>query len=119
MRLQEQSVQYQVVNGRVYHAGFQFNIGNLAFASNGSVGFDDTLDIVVSMAFPDNLVNRGPILGALKNETLDFRITGTINKPVIDRSSLKNIGKRIGINAAGGLLEQFLDRRKKKRERNR
>lgn len=119
MTLRDQSVEYQVVDGRVYHSGFQFEIGNFAFASNGSVGFDDTLDIVVSMAFPDELVNRGPILSVLKDETLDFRITGTINKPVVDGRVLKDFGKRIGINAAGGLLERILERRQEKGKRKR
>lgn len=119
LKMDEQSVDYQVVEGRVYHAGFRFNVGTLNFSSSGSVGLDETLDVVVSMEFPEKLVNRGPVLQSLKDETLDFHLTGTLEEPIIDSQSFKDFGKRVGLKAAAGLLEQILNRRRERRERDR
>ncbi len=111
LEMENQTVDYQVVDGRVYHAGFNFKVGDFDFSSNGSVGFDETLDLVISMAFPDELANRGPILQSLQDEALVFKVTGTMDKPVIKGDQLKDVGKRIGIKAAEGLLERILERR--------
>lgn len=119
MKMEEHAVEYQIVDGRVYHAGFTFQVGDFNFSSNGSVGLDESLDIVLSMAFPDELAERGPILNALKDETLDFHITGTIGQPKVEAAQLKDVGKRIGIKAAEGLLQKILERRQNRTPRQR
>lgn len=119
LKMPNQIVEYRVVEGRVYHAGFNFKVGDFTFTSNGSVGLDETLDLVVSMQFPEALANRGPLLQALQNETLDFKITGTMDHPKIQGDQLKDVGKRIGIKAAEGLLERILEKRQSRKPRGR
>lgn len=117
LTMNEHDVAYHLHDGRVHHSGLTFQIGKLSFESRGSVGLDDSLDIVISMAFPDGLVNRGPILQSLKNETLDFRVTGSLDEPRIDPEPFKQFGTRVGVKAAAGLLEKILQNRAEKRRK--
>lgn len=114
MRLNEQTIDYQLVDGRVYHDGFHFNVADFVFSSNGSVGLDETLDVLVTMNFPDDIQNKGPILQSITSQPLQFHITGTLDKPKIKGEELKEMGKRIGIQAAEGLLQKILENRARK-----
>ncbi len=122
MEMENQSIEYQVVEGRVYHKGFRFNVGDFTFESVGSVGFDETLDIYVTMEFPRDIAERGPILQSITSQPLEFHITGTTKDPKIKGEELKEMGKRIGIQAAEGLLQKILEnreRREPRRKKNR
>lgn len=122
MEMSNQTIEYRVVDGRVHHAGFQFNVGDFTFDSRGSVGFDETLDIVITMAFPRDIAERGPILQSITSQPLEFHLTGTMKDPKIKGEELKEMGKRIGIQAAEGLLQKILENRERrgpKRKRNR
>ena len=112
MTINDQDIPWQIVEGRVYHADFNFHIGPVSLVSNGSVGFDQTLDLMVSMAFPENWTNRGPVLQMLRDESLDFHIVGTLEEPKLNAQALGDFGKRMGIRAAEGLLQRLLERRR-------
>lgn len=115
MSVNDQSIPYVVQDGRVYHDDFNFNIGNLKLTTTGSVGFDRTIDLLVSMPFPENWTNRGPILQALQGESLDFHIVGTLDQPKLNARPLKETGQRIGIKAAEELLNRLIERRRQRR----
>ena len=115
LSVDDQSIPYQVHDGRVYHADFNFMVGNLKLTSQGSVGFDKSLDVLVSMPFPEKWTNRGPILNALQGESLDFHLVGTLDQPKLNARPLRESGERIGIKAAEGLLNRLLERRKQRR----
>lgn len=122
MEMNNQTIEYQVVDGRVYHKGFRFNVGEFTFDSYGSVGFDETLDLYVTMEFPRDIAERGPILQSITSQPLEFHVTGTMKDPTVKGEELKEMGKRIGIQAAEGLLQKILENRQQrgpKRKRNR
>lgn len=114
MKLPPQEISYRISEGRVQHSQFVFLVGNIPLASRGSVGFDETLDLVISMGFPQDLGEGRPLLQLLQGEQLNFRVTGTTDKPVIDAEPLKEFGKRMGAKAAAGLIERLIERRQQR-----
>lgn len=109
-----QNVPFRVTEGRVFHENFAFMAGDMRVSTRGSVGLaDDSLDLMLSMKIPDKwLADAGPLLGALQGETIDLAVVGTVDDPRIDAAPLAELGKRAGLKAAGGLLQQLLERRR-------
>ena len=62
LTVQDQQVNFSVADGRVYHQGMEFQIGDLTCHSDGSVGLDETVAITLRMAIPDKWVEGQPLL---------------------------------------------------------
>ncbi|MBX3441971.1 MAG: hypothetical protein KF774_06170 [Planctomyces sp.] len=118
LELPEQSVRFDVREGRVHHEALRFQAGDVAILSSGSVGFDDTLDLRVSIPLPSSWLDRGPLLGSLRGESVEIQVTGTLDAPRVSTRSLTELGQRIGGKAAGGLLQKLLDRGREKAAEN-
>jgi hypothetical protein len=77
-------VKFNVKDGRMYHEGLRFGFPDispdLVAVSSGSVGLDKSLDLVLEV--PAFLVDK-PNLEIKKAPPVRFRITGTIDKPVV------------------------------------
>jgi hypothetical protein len=110
--IHDEAVGFRLHQGRVEHDEFGAFIGDVRVATSGSVGLDQTLQLLVTMPIPDKWTqNAGPILQALRGEQIQFAVTGTLNEPEVDASPLREFGKRVGIKAGAGLLEKILERR--------
>jgi hypothetical protein len=77
-------VRFQVRDGRMYHEGLRFGFPDfspdLLITSRGWVGFDKSLDFV--LVVPAILVDKED-LEIKKAPPVHFRVTGTIDKPVV------------------------------------
>jgi hypothetical protein len=78
-------VRFRVRDGRVYHEGLRFGFPDfspdLVITSRGSVGFDKSLDFV--LAVPSILVDKKDLEIKQGAAPVHFRVTGTIDKPVV------------------------------------
>jgi hypothetical protein len=79
-------VKFNVKDRRMYHEGLQFGFPDISpdliAKSSGSVGLDKSLDIVLEV--PGFLVDKKDI-DIKKAPPVRFRITGTIDKPVVNQ----------------------------------
>ena len=83
-------IQFMMRDGRVHHEGFQFQTGNIQFQTSGSIGLDESLDLLIqvklSTAKEDEvdddieLWRRMPFHG----QALNLPITGTLHEPRVD-----------------------------------
>jgi hypothetical protein len=77
-------VRFQVRNGRVHHEGLELGFPDISpkllVRSSGSVGLDKSLDIVLEL--PRVLLNP-ELRPGVAEDKVRFRITGTVNKPVV------------------------------------
>jgi hypothetical protein len=77
-------LRFHVRDGRMYHEGLRFGFPDfspdLLITSRGSVGFDKSLDFV--LAVPSILVDKKD-LEIKKAAPVHFRVTGTIDKPIV------------------------------------
>ena len=104
----EQTLPFRVMEGRVFHKDFHLDIGDVRIGTSGSVGLDQTLDMVMTIPLNEKWLQKGPILQSLQGEVITVNIRGTLDEPRIDARPLADFGKRIGIKAAGGLIEKLL-----------
>ncbi|MEZ5941416.1 MAG: hypothetical protein R3C18_08505 [Planctomycetaceae bacterium] len=113
----EQRVPFRVLEGRVYHKDFVLEIGAVRILTEGSVGLDETLDLKLSIPLNDEWLDKGPVLRSLQGEVITFNVRGTLSDPKFDLRPLGEFGRRIGIKAAGGLLERILQNPPRPRRR--
>lgn len=89
LRLADSSqVEFSMADGRVHHQGLQFGVRELNVRTNGSVGLDQSLDLVAELAVPPALL-RGTAVGEmLAGQTIRLPIGGTLRRPKIDPKAL-------------------------------
>lgn len=103
-------IEFQLVDGRVYHRGLQFTVGDAVVQSSGSVGVDETLDIVLSVPILQEWVDKNPVLlGRLRGQALRIPIQGTFNKPKVNRDAFRELSGQVLQGAAAGAIEGGLN----------
>ncbi|ADB16807.1 hypothetical protein Psta_2133 [Pirellula staleyi DSM 6068] len=108
--LPEQRVQVEVVDGRVYHRGLTMTVKEVALITQGSVGLDQSLEMLSEIPIPDKWVDGKPLLVGLKGQRISIPIRGQINKPQLDGTAIGNLAKQFANRAVQGLLEQGLNK---------
>jgi translocation and assembly module TamB len=113
----DQAMNVQVLNRRVNQNGLVVPIGGDGFkvAIDGSVGFDETLDLKATVALTARALGLDPKLEkAVAGSKIAFPVRGTLNRPAIDRKALnvalKNAVKGIGEKELKAEAGRFLDR---------
>ncbi len=110
LTMKEQNVEYRVANHRVYHQGLVMQAGNFTIRSSGSVGFDETLDIMIEMPIPNQLVGQDQFSAQLKGQTLQLPLRGTLSKPVVDKGSITQLTGTVLKGAAKDALGEQLNK---------
>jgi hypothetical protein len=91
--VRDRVVDFRLIDGRVYHQGLEFQIGDVVVRSSGSVGLDETLNLSFDVTHPD-----------LNGKSIQIPIGGTLAKWEPDtRALLQNVANRAidtGINRA-------------------
>lgn len=81
-------VDFEVVDGRVRHEGLALLLPNgdssIEFTSSGSVGLDETLDLLVNVKLPNQMLGGGQLIQALTKAPIVFAISGTLDQPKIE-----------------------------------
>ena len=101
LTVQDQQVKFHVVDGRVYHQGMQFQIGDVTMQSEGSVGFDETLQLVLQIPIQDRWIEGQQLLVGLKGQSLAVPVTGTLNRPQMDQRAIAGLSQQLLQKAAG------------------
>lgn len=110
LNVAEQKVKFDVKDGRVYHHGFSVTVGDVEIRTSGSVGFDQSLDLVAELPIRDNWVEGKPYLASLKGTTIRIPLQGTFANRRVDDRALRDLNRKLIGNAAGRLLEDGLNR---------
>jgi hypothetical protein len=105
-------VEFWVKNGRVYHRGVGVMIGEVPVRTTGSVGFDDSIELVAQVPLA-LMPSRVKLTNAVRSQTLRIPVRGTLAAPVLD---LKELQRLLRDTAAGALRDELLDRLLKPRE---
>ncbi len=104
----QQVIEFRMAAGRVFHSTLEFHIGTVVVRTAGSVGLDESLDVLIEVVLPDEWF-RGPILSdALEGQILRIPLRGTLDAPRYDRTEVREFGKRLATTATGGLLRNLL-----------
>jgi translocation and assembly module TamB len=101
LSIRDQQVGFRMVDGRVYHDGMEFQSGDVVIRSQGSVGLDETLSLMLFVPIQDKWIEREPLLAGLKGQSLQVPITGTITHPQMDQRAVANLSQQLIQSAAG------------------
>ena len=98
------------MQGRVEHQNFEIEVGDVVVRTSGSVGLDQTLDLVAEIPIREKWVQRDQVLRGLAGQTLKVPIRGTVQNPKLDAKAIAQLSKQMLQGAAGGLLNDAIDR---------
>lgn len=102
-----QNVEFNIKNRRVTHQRMLFNIDKAQLLTQGSVGFDSTLNLVAAIPLDERWL--GQDLKSMHGQSLTFPVAGTISNPRLDRSMIRNIMLQLGQQAGQQAVERGLD----------
>lgn len=109
--IDDANVNFRLVEGRVYHNGLVFYVDNARVESSGSVGVDETLDLVLAVPIQEKWIQERPdFLGRLRGQVLRLPIRGTFSKPKIDSDAFSRLSSELIQNAAAGAIEGGLNK---------
>ncbi|MBX3421461.1 MAG: hypothetical protein KF752_07890 [Pirellulaceae bacterium] len=110
LQMPQQNISFRMVEGRVYHRDLNLTIGDASISTAGSVDVSGQLEMLASLPIPDSWTQKGPVLAAMRGQTLQFPMRGTITRPQLDASLMRQFGRQTIENAAQGLIQQGLNR---------
>lgn len=108
----ESAVPIQVANGRVYHQNFPLRISGTTFHTSGSVGFDDTLDLVIDVPLPKDLpaLKNNPVLmKAVAGKVLKVPMRGTLSRPELDPRAFNDAVLKLAREGAKEAGKDFIE----------
>jgi hypothetical protein len=106
LKMSQQSVPVNVKNGRVYHDGIKFSHDDILVRTKGSVGLDQTVNMVAEIPIADDWLGGNEYLAGLKGQSISIPITGTVSKPVLDRSAIQNFSRQMAQKAASSAINK-------------
>ncbi|MEO1497642.1 MAG: hypothetical protein AAFV43_10870 [Planctomycetota bacterium] len=107
--MSDRVIDFTMADGRIYHRGLEFFVGDALVTSEGSVGVDETLDLLVRVPIQEAWVQQRPVLlGGLRGQSIDIPVGGTFDKPEIDRDAFRRISRDLLQSAAQGALDGLL-----------
>jgi translocation and assembly module TamB len=113
----DQAMTFKVADGRVTQSGLNIPIGGngLRVAIEGSVGFDETLDLKATSKLSAKALGLAGLSNPAGAATITVPIRGTLNRPAVDQKALtialRNAARVVGEkqlkSEAGRLLERL------------
>jgi hypothetical protein len=110
MSVDNSNVEFELVNRRIYHRNLTIIIGTTPITTKGSVGFDESLKLLAEVPINARLLGADLSLGAFEGQKLQIPISGTLSKPKLDRSALRDIPRQLLENTARDVLTNGLNR---------
>ncbi len=103
--LPQQRIAFRMVENRVYHQGLQVAVKDVVIRTSGSVGTDQTISLIAEIPIRDEWLSRSQYLAALKGQTIQVPIHGTLTNPKLDQSALTQITQQAATGTANRLLQ--------------
>jgi len=114
IRMSPQSVPFLVKDKRIYHETMIIQHKDFVFQTKGSVGFDQSLDMIAEIQIADDWIEGKPLFVGLRGRSISIPIRGTIARPLLDKNVIKHFSRNLVNNATGGLLNEKILRERDK-----
>jgi hypothetical protein len=101
-------ISFRMIQGRVYHQGLELNFPAATVRTQGSVGLDQTLAILVQIPIPSKWLGGMPLTDSLKSQSIQVPIGGTLAQPRIDRDELGRLSGQFIRQATQNAAESAL-----------
>ena len=110
LSITDRQVDFQVAEGRVYHRDLEFLIDDVPVRSQGSVGFDQSLALMIEVPIQNKWVEKDRVLRSLAGETLKIPVAGTFQRPRIDQRAVAGLSQQLLQGAAGQAIGDEINR---------
>ena len=114
LEIPRQRVPFHWKDRRVYHEQLKFLVRDVALRTSGSVGIDQTVDMVAEFPVPDSWIAKNPLLASLEGKSLKIPVSGTLSNPRVDRrlaqQFFKDVARETVTSGANKLLEGQINR---------
>ncbi len=107
MELPEQTVQFRQADQRVAHDRFIMRFRDVEIQTRGSVGTDESLNLIASIPIRDDWISDERIRTALGGQMLQVPIYGTLRQPQVDPRAIGELARR----ATGNAIERVIEGR--------
>ena len=108
--MSEKAIDVTIADGRVYHKNLEFLIDDVPVRSNGSVGFDETLNLMIEVPIQQKWVGSKPALQSLVGQVIQIPVSGTFAKPQVDNRAVGNFLAQAAQQAAGGIIGEEINK---------
>ena len=78
--LPEQQVPFHLINGRVHHEGLTLVTKEATLKTRGSVGLDESLDLIVEVPVRDEWIAQNKQLASLRGKSLNIPVRGSLSQ---------------------------------------
>ena len=106
LKIDEQTVPILVRDGRVFHENLTLSHKDLVVQTSGSVGMDQSLNMVAKIPIADDWIEGKDYLAGLKGQSFSIPVTGTVSQPILDKRSIQNLTQNLAKNAAKSAINK-------------
>ena len=110
LTMTDRQIEFQIYEGRVYHHSLEFLVDNVPVRSRGSVGFDQTLSLMLEIPIQDKWLGDERAFRSLAGQQLEIPITGTFQSPRVDGSAVADLSQKLLQGAASQVIGDELNR---------
>ncbi len=108
--LPEQEVPFRLVNGRVHHEGLTLVTKEATLKTRGSVGLDESLELVVEVPVRDEWIAQNKQLASLRGKSLSIPVRGSLTAPQLDLRVFESLAREAITAPVENLLENELQK---------
>ncbi len=108
--IDQQRVPFEIRDGRVFHRDLRMLVRGLNVRTEGSVGFDDTLDLMASIDVPDDWTVRGKPVRDVWGASIRIPIRGTLKQPQMDGRIVQGLLSQLVKGSLNNLFEGELNK---------
>jgi hypothetical protein len=108
LTLDEQTVPVAIENGRVFHEGIRISHKDVIVETRGSVGLDQSLDLIAEIPIADDWIAGKDHLAGLRGQKISIPVTGTAAAPKLDMSAINQVSSQLIRQAANGAVNKFI-----------
>ncbi len=108
--LPEQQVPFHMINGRVHHERLTLVTKEATLMTRGSVGLDESLDLIVDVPVRDEWVAQNKQLASLRGKSLSIPVRGSLTQPQLDLRAFESFAREAFTAPVENLLENELQK---------
>jgi translocation and assembly module TamB len=110
LRIDDQKVDFHLVDGRVYHQGLSMQVGQVTMRTRGWVGLDESVNIIVEIPIKDEWTRqRNSPLASLDEPMIRIPIVGNLKDPKFDNRVMAKLLEAVPRAAIQGQINKTLD----------
>ena len=111
LKIDDQTVDFHVVDGRVYHQGLSMKTGEVTIRTRGWVGLDETVNIVAEIPVkPEWAAQRNSPLAGLTEDVIRIPIQGNLKDPKFDNRVMAKLIETLPRAAIENAINKGIDR---------